>query len=39
MAGFQKTGECYLALEQADIDFFYASALAAGYAATDMLAG
>jgi hypothetical protein len=37
MAGFQKTGECYLASDQADIDFFDASAVAAGYAATDVL--
>ena len=37
MTGFQKTGECYLAADQADIDFFDASAVAAGYAATDVL--
>jgi len=37
MSGFQKTGECYLASAQADIDFFDASAVAAGYAATDSL--
>ena len=37
MTGFQKTGECYLAAAQADIDFFDASAVAAGYAATDEL--
>ncbi len=37
MTGFQKTGECYLASDQADIDFFDASAVAAGYAATDEL--
>jgi hypothetical protein len=37
MTGFQKTGECYLASNQADIDFFDASAVAAGYAATEEL--
>jgi len=37
MTGFQKTGECYLASDPADIDFFDASAVAAGYAATDEL--
>lgn len=37
MTGFQKTGECYLASAQADIDFFDASAIAAGYAATETL--
>jgi len=37
MTGFQKTGECYLASDQADIDFFDASAVAAGYAPTDLL--
>ncbi len=37
MTGFQKTGECYLASDQADIDYFDASAIAAGYTATDIL--
>ena len=37
MAGFQQTGECYLASTQEDIDFFNASAVAAGYKATDIL--
>ena len=37
MTGFQKTGECYLAQAPEDIDFFDASAVAAGYAATDKL--
>jgi hypothetical protein len=37
MTGFQKTGECYLASDQADIDYFDASAVAAGYAATEVL--
>jgi hypothetical protein len=37
MAGFQQTGECYLAAAQEDIDFFDASAVAAGYEATDLL--
>jgi hypothetical protein len=37
MTGFQKAGECYLASTQADMDFFDASAIAAGYAATDSL--
>ena len=37
MTGFQQTGECYIANTQADIDFFNASALAAGYQASDTL--
>jgi hypothetical protein len=38
MSGFQETGECYLAVAQADVDFFNASAVAAGYAASGTLA-
>lgn len=37
MSGFQKTGECYLAEEPADVAFFDASAIAAGYRPTDTL--
>jgi len=37
MAGFQQTGECYLASASEDIAFFDASAVAAGYEATDLL--
>jgi hypothetical protein len=37
MTGFQKTGECYLASSPEDIDFFDASAVAAGYQATELL--
>lgn len=37
MAGFQQTGECHLAATPEDIEFFDASALAAGYEATDVL--
>ena len=37
MAGFQQTGECYLAGSQEDFDFFDASAVAAGYKATELL--
>lgn len=40
MTGFCQTGEAYLANTQADIDFFNASAIAAGYSATaDLPAG
>jgi len=37
MTGFQKAGECYLASSPEDIDFFDASAVAAGYRATEDL--
>lgn len=37
MAGFQQTGECYLAAAPEDIAFFDSSAVAAGYKATDLL--
>jgi len=40
MTGFCQAGEAYLATTQADIDFFNASAIAAGYVATpDLPAG
>lgn len=40
MTGFCQAGEAYLASTQADIDFFNASAIAAGYSATaDLPAG
>ncbi|PYJ13647.1 MAG: hypothetical protein DME93_02710 [Verrucomicrobia bacterium] len=40
MTGFCQTGEAYLATAQADIDFFNASAIAAGYVPTpDLPAG
>lgn len=40
MGGFSQTGECYLATQQADIDYFNARAVAAGYTATvDFSAG
>ncbi len=40
MGGFSQTGESYLATQQADVDYFNASAVAAGYAATvDFSAG
>lgn len=40
MTGFCQTGEAYLASTQSDIDFFNASAIAAGYSATaDLPAG
>ncbi|MEO7165512.1 MAG: hypothetical protein ABI787_07760 [Spartobacteria bacterium] len=37
MTGFQQIAECYLAVTQADINFFDASAVAAGYKATATL--
>jgi hypothetical protein len=37
MSGFQQAGECYLAATPEDIAFFDASAVAAGYTATDDL--
>jgi hypothetical protein len=37
MSGFQKTGECQLVEEPADVAFFDASAIAAGYLPTDTL--
>ena len=40
MGGFSQTGESYLATQQADVDHFNASAVAAGYTATvDFSAG
>jgi hypothetical protein len=37
MTGFQKSGECYLAQTAADVAFFDANALAAGYLPTETL--